>query len=209
MISHHLADNSLRNNRFDRAINEFSAAMEIDPENMFVIAFLMTRRSRAYEQIKNLPKALNDIEKTMDIYNQQKYIADDAKWSALEARARLRLNTNHYRGYIADLRAMWNMRPNDTSVQQRWAECYNAYKRSRKNKKYIELLGIDDNDVVKDVEKKYKQLLKQCHPDTERNAQEKAAKIRQTQELNQAFDYFKAVRPPFNVADVVTTIVID
>lgn len=174
--------------------------MEIVPENMFVIAFLMTRRSCAYENIENLPKALNDIEKAMDIYNQQEHIADDAKWTALEARARLRLKTNHHRGYIADLRTMWNMRPNDTSVQQRWTEFYNGYKSSRKHKKNIELLGIDDNDVVKDVEKKYKQLLKQCHPDNDRNAQEKTAKTRQTQELNQAFDYFKAVRPPFNAA---------
>lgn len=195
-IHYHIGNDAVNSKQFEQAVDKFTDALTVDPENKFVEAFLLVKRAHAYSYTRNISEGIIDISTSITFYEQCVQNSDEELRNAFFLRSRLRRRCGDLRGSIVDLKSSWNIRKDDT-VMSKWNKVYNKLKRDNveQQTKYAALLSVNFDPKFEDVKAKHSALLRQNHPDKTKNKLDSQMRTDKTDELNTAYYYFQDVLP--------------
>ena len=161
------------------AIECYSRALQMDPQNQNYNSVLLANRAAAYMKLKDYMKALEDLNKAIS------YSPNYTK--AYMRRGNVRMQMEEYDEALKDYNEVKNRDPNHPEVDNCIRLAQDKSRRASK-KDYYKILGVDKSASDSEIKKAYRKLALKWHPDKHSGTPEEKARAEKIfKDINEAY----------------------
>eukprot|EP00126_Sphaerothecum_destruens_P000891 Sdes_comp11640_c0_seq1m2797 len=165
--------------KLTEALERYSSALRIDPENSIVNSKLYCNRATVYAKLNDLGASIQDCDSAIDL--------DSSYVKAYLRRAKCYSDSEKYEEAVRDYEFVYNQDKSNRNVQELLKEAKLALKKS-KRKDYYKILGIDRSASDSDIKKAYRKLALKYHPDKNCGSpEERATAEKQFKDVGEAY----------------------
>ncbi|RMZ86429.1 hypothetical protein DV736_g6343, partial [Chaetothyriales sp. CBS 134916] len=158
------ANDFFKRGNYPAAVDNYTAALDIDPSNKITNAKLLGNRALANVKLKNYDAARSDCDRALKL--------DPTYAKAKRTRAKAVGEGGDWEQSVRDLKALAEENPGDNDLARELRNAEIELKKS-KRKDYYKILGIDKDAGDKEIEKAYKRKAALLHPDKTQGDEEK------------------------------------
>ena len=152
----------IKEQKYSEAADQYTEALSIDPANRKLNAVILSNRSLAYSKQKEWTKALDDLNKSIEL--------DPVYLKSYARRAELQIERKEFTAAMMDYNKMQELDPH-TSYKQKMRDVQRLEKEAKK-KDYYGTLGLAKDATDTDIKKAYRTLAIKHHPDKNRDKPE-------------------------------------
>lgn len=146
----------LKNGDYQKAYDKYSEAIEIDPNAPSINSQLYCNRAAAAQKMNNEKLAVEDATKAIDLNpNYSK---------AYQRRSQSYTKLEKFEEALYDMNKVKELEPDNRDINKQIKDLQKMVKQA-KRKDYYKILGVDKNASTEDIEKAYKKVAFQNHPD--------------------------------------------
>lgn len=146
----------LKNGEYQKAYDKYTEASELDPNAPNLNSQLYCNRSAAAQKMNNHKLAIEDATKAIDLNpNYSK---------AYQRRSQSYTKLEKYEEALYDLNKVNELEPGNRDISKQIKELSKLAKQA-KRKDYYKILGVEKNASTEEIEKAYKKVAFQNHPD--------------------------------------------
>lgn len=142
--------------RYQEAIEKYSEALEIDPQNKGTNPKLLQNRALCYIRMKNFNQAIVDCERAIAL--------DPSYIKAKKTKATAAGQSGDWEAAVRDWKELQEMDPTDPSISKELRAAELEQKKS-KRKDYYKILGVDKDADANQIKKAYRKAAIVHHPD--------------------------------------------
>eukprot|EP00038_Savillea_parva_P009078 m.181081 g.181081 ORF g.181081 m.181081 type:complete len:504 (+) comp15164_c0_seq1:130-1641(+) len=157
-------DDNIKKNRFGEAVKNIERALELEPEEHYYVNEFKTQTCNAYVKLNRLDKAKEACEDAL------KYNARNVE--VLISRAEIWEQEQEYQKAIDDIREAQEYEADSQRLKDKLARYEKLLKQSLK-RDYYKILGLPRNCNKKAINKAYRKLAMEWHPDKFSDEEEK------------------------------------
>ncbi|CAN6470417.1 unnamed protein product [Victoria cruziana] len=168
------AEDNVEKGKFRVAVEEFKAALALDPDHIAHNVHLHLGLCKALVKLGRGKDALASCNAVLEI--------DEELIEALVQRGEAKILTEDWEGAVDDLKIAAQKSPQDMAIREALMRAEKSLKLS-KRKDWYKILGISKTASVAEIKRAYKKLALQWHPDKNvDNREEAEAKFREIAE---------------------------
>ena len=169
-----------KNNDFNNAITIYSKLLSLDNNNTFFNALILSNRSLCYYKLKDMFKALHDINNSIKLNNNY--------WKSYQRRANINIKLKCLEEAKEDLNKVLELDPTNIEARNLLNEIFKEEKKNNKKDLY-KILEVNKNSNAEEIRKSFKKLVLKWHPDKNGESEEKRmyAEIK-FKEINSAYN---------------------
>eukprot|EP00037_Helgoeca_nana_P032793 m.415383 g.415383 ORF g.415383 m.415383 type:complete len:493 (-) comp29612_c0_seq1:146-1624(-) len=159
-------DETMQKNRFGEAVKNIERAQELENEEHYYVNDLKTKTCGLYVKLNRLDKAKEACEDALKFNGRNV--------EALISRAEIWEQEQEYQKSIDDIKAAQDIEADSQRLKDKVARYEKLLKQSLK-RDYYKILGLPRNCQKKEIQKAYRSLAMQWHPDKFPGEEEKKA----------------------------------
>jgi DnaJ family protein C protein 7 len=169
-------NNAFKAKDYRKAIELWSEALGVDPQNKDMNSKILQNRAQAYINLKEYENAINDCDEALKL--------DPSYVKAQKMRAKAYGGAGNWEEAIRDYKAVAEANPGEKGIQEdiRRAE-FELKKAQRKD--YYKILGVSKDASESEIKKAYRKLAIQYHPDKNRDGEAGDEKFK---EIGEAYE---------------------
>jgi DnaJ homolog subfamily C member 7 len=160
------ANDVFKRGRYSDAVDMYTKALEIDPQNRVTNAKLLGNRALSRIKLKEYDLAREDCDQALKL--------DPTYMKAKRTRAKATGEGGDWDQAVKDLKALAEENPGDNDLARELRNAELELKKS-KRKDYYKILGVDKDAGDKEIERAYKKKAAIYHPDKTQGDKEKEA----------------------------------
>ncbi|EAA27447.1 hypothetical protein GE21DRAFT_4466 [Neurospora crassa] len=142
--------------RWQKALEKYTAALEIDPSNKGTNSKILQNRALCYTKLKQFDEAIADCERAISL--------DPSYLKARKTKANALGLAERWEDCVREWKALQELEPEDRTIAQEVKRAELELKKSQR-KDYYKILGIDKNADETQIKKAYRKLAIVHHPD--------------------------------------------
>lgn len=184
----------MANERYVKAIKEFSKALDVDSGNDLVQMEFLAKRAYAHQERNQYADALGDLNSILHLHQANPVLTKEEHLNILKSHSKLNRFCHRYRACIKDLKDMLKIE-DDQIIQATIQDIYNKkIAVTDEHRSNADILGVNRRPNWKEVKTRYRQISLQSHPDKFSDA-EKVKKTHEFRAIRAAYEYFEDVLP--------------
>lgn len=169
-------NNAFKARDYRKAIELWTATLEIDPDNKDVNSKVLQNRAQAYINLKEYDNAIRDCTEALRI--------DPSYLKAQKVRAKAYGASGNWEEAVKEYKAVAEANPGEKGIQEDIRNAEFELKKSQR-KDYYKILGVSKDASDQEIKKAYRKLAIQYHPDKNRNAEDSDEKFK---EIGEAYE---------------------
>lgn len=161
---------------YQRAIELYSAALGLDPNNKDINSKVLQNRAQAYIAIKDYEHAIGDCTEALRL--------DPSYVKAMKIRAKAYAGAEKWEDAIRDYKKVAESNPSEPGIQEDIRRAELEQKKAQR-KDYYKILGVPKDASEQDIKKAYRKLAIKYHPDKNRDGEAGDEKFK---EIGEAYE---------------------
>ena len=145
---------------YPKAIELYTAALELDPDNKDINSKILQNRAQAYITIKDYDNAINDCSEALRL--------DPGYVKAMKIRAKAYAGAEKWEDAVRDYKSVAENNPGEPGIQEEIRRAELEQKKS-KRKDYYKILEVPKDASEQDIRKAYRKMAIKWHPDKNPN----------------------------------------
>lgn len=145
---------------YPKAIELYTAALELDPNNKDLNSKILQNRAQAYTTVKEYDKAISDCTEALRL--------DPGYVKATKIRAKAYAGAERWEDAVRDYKSVAESSPGEPGIQEDIRRAELDLKKS-KRKDYYKLLEVPKDASEQDIKKAYRKMAIKYHPDKNRD----------------------------------------
>ncbi|KAF5129679.1 DnaJ subfamily C member 7 [Metarhizium anisopliae] len=162
--------------RFQAAIEKYSEALQVDPNNHSINAKLLQNRAQCKIKLKQYNEAIADAEKAVSL--------DPSYLKAKKTKANALGQAGNWEESVREWKAIQEADPEDRTIPKEIRRAELELKKSLR-KDYYKILGVEKDCGPDDVKKAYRKMAIKLHPDKNLDDPDAEAKFK---DLSEAYE---------------------
>jgi DnaJ family protein C protein 7 len=169
-------NNAFKARDYKRAVDLYTQALEIDPNNKDMNSKLLQNRAQAHVNLKDYDSAIEDCTQALRL--------DPSYTKAQKIRAKANGAAGNWEEAIKDYKNVAENNPAEKGIQEDIRNAEFELKKAQR-KDYYKILGVSKDATDNDIKKAYRRLAIQYHPDKNRDEENTDDKFK---EIGEAYE---------------------
>ncbi|EAW08145.1 DnaJ and TPR domain protein [Aspergillus clavatus NRRL 1] len=169
-------NNAFKARDYRKAIELWSEALAVDPQNKDMNAKILQNRAQAYINLKEYDNAINDCSEALKL--------DPSYIKAQKMRAKAYGGAGNWEEAVREYKAVAEANPTEKGIAEEIRRAEFELKKAQR-KDYYKILGVSKDASEQDIKKAYRKMAIQYHPDKNRDGEAGDEKFK---EIGEAYE---------------------